>query len=114
MSLTRDPRALNEVPQEIINALPLNPELVELQEVEDGLLQQIKTEYTYVSRAKGTKIGKEYQALSREVNAMQKKLDREIKLEYRRDYFYRIYNEELERQLRKTKAKKYVEPVIYH
>jgi hypothetical protein len=114
MSLTRDPRAPTNVPQEFIDALPPNAELVELQEAKDDLFQQIKTEYTTISRAKGTEIADEYHRLLKEVKAMQKKLDREIKLEFRRDYFYRIHNEELERQLSKTKAEKYVEPVIHH
>jgi hypothetical protein len=42
--------------------------------------------------------------------------EQELKKEYRRDYFYRIHNEELERQLKKDKvvADTYVEPVIQH
>ena len=69
MSLTRDLRALINVPQEFINALPPNAELVELQETRDHLFQQIKTEYKTISRAKGTEIVDDYHRLLKEFKA---------------------------------------------
>jgi len=37
-----------------------------------------------------------------------------LKVEFRRDYFDRIHDEELERQLKKVEADKYITPVVFH
>jgi len=35
-------------------------------------------------------------------------------MEYQQEYFYYIYNKELERQLSKVASNKYIKPVVYH
>lgn len=56
----------------------------------------------------------EAEDLGRQIDSLQKRRNREIKLEYRRDYFERIHDEEMARQLSKAPAVKYVEPVVCH
>jgi hypothetical protein len=118
MSLTCDPRAPQTVPEEVRDALPPDPELVQL-ELE---LQERRTElkriygHAFIKRSVRTEAGEEYQQLKRQIATFTKMREQELKKEYRRDYFYRIHNEELERQLKKVKvvADTYVEPVIKH
>jgi len=59
-------------------------------------------------------IRQECEQLRRQIDSLEKQREREIKMEYQRDYFYRIYNEELERQLNKVAAVKYIEPIVHH
>jgi len=44
----------------------------------------------------------------------QKQSKQEIKVEEQRVYFSRIHDEELERELRKVVADKYIKPVVCH
>jgi Tfp pilus assembly protein PilO len=59
-------------------------------------------------------MGKDYHSLGRQIAKLTKSRDNEIKKEYRRDYFHRIHNEEMERQLKKVVKDEYVEPIILH
>jgi hypothetical protein len=61
-----------------------------------------------------TEKGRKYQILVRKINNPTKKWEKDIKIAYRRQYFYRIHNEELQRQLNKIETAVYVEPVIHH
>ena len=109
MSLTCDPRAPVDVPEEVMKALPPDPEITELTRERE---EHRKT-YGFFSRAP-PEIREECEQLRRQIVSLEKQRDRAIKVEYRREYFYRIHNEELERQLRKVAPNKYIEPVIHH
>ncbi len=92
MSLTCDPRAPVDVPTEVMKALPPDPEITELKKERE---EHRKT-YGSFSRAP-PEIRQECEQLRRQIDSLQKQRERAIKMEYRRDYFYRIHNEELER-----------------
>jgi hypothetical protein len=109
MSLTCDPRAPVDVPDEVMKALPPDPEIIELTRERE---EHRKT-YRFFSRAP-PEIREECEQLRRQIVSLEKQRERAIKVEYRREYFYRIHNEELERQLRKVASEKYIEPVVHH
>ena len=109
MSLTRDPRAPKDVPKEVLAALPPDPEIVELMN-ERG---EIKKTYGYFTKAPPD-IQLEAEQLRRQIDSLQKQRDRAIKLEYRRDYFERTHDKEMERQLSKAPTDKYIEPAVHH
>ncbi|PQE34085.1 hypothetical protein CJF32_00010762 [Rutstroemia sp. NJR-2017a WRK4] len=52
--------------------------------------------------------------ISVKINSLQKQHNRAIKIEFQRDYFDYIYNEELERQFKKVPINKYIEPIIHY
>ena len=114
MSIRCDPRAPKDVPQHVKDALPPDPKLVEWEMERKALSVKIKGCYKFLYKANGTEMGQAYQKLVRIINAMTKKRDEDLKKVYRRQYFYRIHNEELQRQLNKVETKEYVEPVICH
>ena len=109
MSLTCDPRAPVSVPQQVMDSLPPDPEIEELKQERE----EFRKSYRFFSRAP-LEIRRECEQLRLQIDSLKKQRDRAIKIEYRRDYFYRIHNEELERQLGKTATVEYVEPVIHH
>jgi hypothetical protein len=58
------------------------------------------------------KIKKEHKDLGKELTNAKKSLRDDIDKAYRKDYFFRIYNEMMKRQLDKTVEEEDVEPVI--
>ena len=114
MSLTCDPRAPVNVPDEILKTLPPDLEIATLEAERVELSLEIKAQYTFITRAAGTDIGIEYLKLQRKIASLEKTRLKEIKKEYRRDYFYRIHNETMKRQLEKHPTETYVEPIIQH
>ncbi|KFZ25256.1 hypothetical protein V502_00270 [Pseudogymnoascus sp. VKM F-4520 (FW-2644)] len=118
MSLTCDPRAPQTVPGEVRDALPPDPELVQLKLEQQELRLELKRLYghAFVQGSIGTEAGEEYRQLNRQIATVTKTLEQELKREYRRDYFYRIHNEELEKIIKKVTvvAPTYVKPVVKH
>jgi hypothetical protein len=114
MSLTCDPRAPKDVPEEVMKALPPDPVIVELEKDRWELFEAIRKEYRYIKRARGTDIGHIYQKLVAKVASAKKKRDEDIKKQYRRDYHDRIHDEEMERHLKGIATDEYVEPVVQH
>jgi hypothetical protein len=106
------------VPDEVRNALPPDPELVQLKLEQQELRLELKRLYghAFVQGSIGTEAGEEYRQLNRQIATVTKTLEQELKREYRRDYFYRIHNEELEKIIKKVTvvAPTYVEPVVKH
>ena len=47
-------------------------------------------------------ICKEYKQFHRKISSLQKQRDRVLKVEFQQDYFNRIHNEELKKQLKKV------------
>jgi len=109
MSLTCDPRAPETVPNEIMAALPPDPEITELLRERE----EYRLTYGYFSRAP-PEIRQECDQLRRQINSLQKQRERIIKVEYRRHYFERIHDEELKRIISGDVAEKYIEPVVHH
>jgi hypothetical protein len=72
--------------------------------------------HAFVQGSIGTEAGEEYRQLNRQIATVTKTFERQLKREYRRDYFYRIHNEELEKIIKKVKVvtPTYVEPVVKH
>ncbi|ELR03151.1 hypothetical protein VC83_09677 [Pseudogymnoascus destructans] len=118
MSLTCDPRAPQTVPDNVRDALPPDPELVQLKLEQQELRLELKRLYghAFVQGSIGTEAGEEYRQLNRQIATVTKTLEQELKREYRRGYFYRIHNEELEKIIKKVKVvtPTYVEPVVKH
>ena len=109
MSLTCDPRAPETVPDDIMAALPPDPEITELVKERE----EYRMTYGYFSRAP-PEIRQECDQLRRQIDSLQKQRDRKIKVEYRRNYFERIHDEELERIIKKGVAENYIDPVVHH
>ena len=114
MSLTCDPRAPKHVPQEVMDALPPDPLIVELETDRWELYEAIRKEYRFIKQARGTDIGDMYQKLVAKVASAKKKRYEDIKKQYRRDYHDRIHDEEMERHLKGVATDEYVEPVVHH
>jgi hypothetical protein len=114
MSLTCDPRAPKDVPQHIKDALPRDARIVKWKEERKALYVEIRSRYKFLYLATHTEKGKRHQMLGQKINNATKKWEDDIKKAFRRQYFYRIHNEELQRQLNKVKTAEYVEPVIHH
>jgi Protein of unknown function (DUF3435) len=114
MSLTCDPRAPKHVPQEVMDALPPDPAIIELETARWELYEAIRIEYRFIKRARGTDIGNAYQKLAAKVASAKKKRYEDIKKQYRQDYHDRIHDEEMERHLQGIATDEYVEPVVQH
>ena len=114
MSIRCNPGAPKEVPKEVRDQLlAADPDVVDLKRQFKALYLQIRYKYKFIKRAP-KKIGEKYTELSKQLKNAKKSLKDEMDKEYRKDYFFRIHNEEMERQLNKTMAEEHVEPVIEH
>jgi hypothetical protein len=107
MSLTYDLRALEDVPQEVIDALLPDLEITELRRERE----EFRKTYWFFSQAP-PEIRQECKQLRQQI--LEKQREQGIKMEYQQDYFYRIHNKELERQLNKVAVVKYIKPVVHH
>lgn len=114
ISLTCDPRAPINIPEDILRALPADLELTQLEAERIELFSEIKSKFRYITRATGTRLGNEYQQLQRRIASLEKTRLKELNKEFRRDYFHRIHNETMKRQLEKLLVEEYVEPVVQH
>jgi hypothetical protein len=59
-------------------------------------------------------IVREYKELGTDICNRKKERVDSLNKEYRKQFFYHSHNKEIERQLNRTKAEKYVAPVIWH
>lgn len=109
MSLTCDPRAPVNVPKEILDGLPDDPDIQELTRQRN----EVRKQYRRICKAPD-EIRRQCEELYRQIDSLQKQRERDLKIEYRRRYFERIRREELERQSKKDETGKYVKPTIYH
>jgi hypothetical protein len=114
MGLTCDPRAPKDVPQSVRNALPPDPKIVKWEEERQTLFAKIRSRYGFLNQATGTNMGDMYKTLVKNIKRTTKKREEDLKKEYRQQYFYRIHNEELQRQLNKVQSNEYEAPVICH
>jgi hypothetical protein len=56
MSLTADPRAPTDVPKEVMDALPPDPDVLAMEVERAQLFKELREEYGFVSRAPETDI----------------------------------------------------------
>ncbi len=111
MSIRCNPGALKEVPEEVMKPLlAVDPDIADLERRVKQSSTQIKWEYKSIKRAP-KKIKKEHKDLSKELTSAKKSLRDDIGKTYRKDYFFRIHNEMMKKQLDKT-VEEDDEPVI--
>jgi hypothetical protein len=101
------------VPKHIKDALPRDSKIVAWEKERKALYVELRHQYRFLHLSTRAEKGRKYQMLFREINNPTKKWEKDIKVAYRRQYFYRIHNEELQRQLNKIETAVYVEPVIH-
>jgi hypothetical protein len=112
MSITCNENAPSRIPKEVINVLPLDPEIVKLERRHKELKHIIQHRYKYISRAPDIDIVKEYKQLGLEIRNKKKERNDDLSKKYREEFFYQSHNKEMERQLNRIKAEKYVAPII--
>jgi hypothetical protein len=115
MSLTCDPRAPVDVPDEVLSRQPPDPKLITLTSLKEELKLKIYKEYgSPLSKAKGTQLYDQYQRCAANIQSTRTAGSRRLKKEYRRNYFAKRHTEEIERQLNGVGGEEYVEPDIQH
>jgi hypothetical protein len=113
MSIRCNP-GIPKLPEAVLQALPPDPDIVDLERRHAAMFEQLRHEYKFVKRAPSKKM-KEYQDLGRQLTNARKSFKEEISREFKRDYIFRFHNELMKRQLDKTRvADVYVEPVVQH
>ena len=114
MSIRCNPGVPKHVPKAVLNALPPDPDIADLERRHAAMLQQLRYKYKFVKRAP-RKEAKEYRDLGRQLTSARKSFKDEITREFKRDYIFRFHNELMKRQLDKTIVTDvYVEPVVQH
>ena len=114
ISIWRDLRTPKNIPKHIRDAIPPDQNILDLERERKALYLKIKAEYGSTGGARGTRIGEDYEKLINTVKNKKKKRKGGLKKAYRRQYFYRIYNEILGTILNKIETDEYIPPVIQH
>jgi hypothetical protein len=83
-----------------------------LEQDKASLNLKIRQRYWFIKQAAGTDVGKDYTKLVTKIDSMREKSEDDLRKAYRRQYFYHIHNEELERQLNQIETNEYVAPAI--
>jgi Protein of unknown function (DUF3435) len=107
MSLTRDPRAPVHVPDDVLAALPPDPDIVALEQQREELKAG-------AYRIQGTEVEAEVRRLTAEIGSARTRRRNIISEEYRADYFRRRPTEDIERQNSGQQEEEYIEPVVEH
>jgi hypothetical protein len=107
MSLMRDPRAPVHVPDDVLAALPPDPDIVALEQRREELKAG-------AYRIQGTGIEAEVRRLTTEIGSARTRRRNIISEEYRADYFRRRPTEDIERQNSGQQEEEYIEPVVEH
>jgi hypothetical protein len=107
MSLMRDPRAPVHVPDDVLVALPPDPNIVHLE-------QQRAQLKAGAYRIQGTEVEAEVRRLTAEIGSARTRRRNIISEEYRADYFRRRPTEDIERQNNGQQEEEYIEPVVEH
>lgn len=114
MSIRCNPGIPKEVPEVVLQVLPPDPNITELERQHTMMFQQLRHKYKFVKRAPLKKV-KAYQDLGRQLSNARKGFKKEVFREFKKDYIFRFHNEQMKRQLDKTNvADVYVEPVVQH
>jgi Protein of unknown function (DUF3435) len=107
ISLMRDPRAPVHVPDDILAALPPDPDITALEQQQE----QLKAG---AYRVQGTRVETEVRRLTAAISSARSKYRNIISEEYRADYFRRRPTEDIERQNKGQEEEEYTEPVVEH
>ncbi|OBT53129.1 hypothetical protein VE04_05757 [Pseudogymnoascus sp. 24MN13] len=107
MSLMCDPRAPVHVPEEVLDALPPDPDITAL---EQERVQLKAGAY----RIRGTSIEAEVRRLTSTINSARIRRRNIISQEYREEYFRRRPTEDIERHNNGQHEEEYIEPVVEH
>jgi hypothetical protein len=107
ISLMRDPRAPVHVPDDVLAALPPDPDIVALEQQREELKAG-------AYRIQGTEIEAEVRRLTAEISSARSRRRNIISKEYRADYFRRRPIEDIEKQNSGQQEEEYIEPVVEH
>jgi len=107
MSLMRDPRAPVHVPDDVLAALPPDPDIVALEQQREELKAG-------AYRIQGTGVEAEVRRLTAEIGSARTRRRNITSEEYRADYFRRRPTEDIERQNSGQQEEEYIEPVVEH
>lgn len=107
MSLMRDPRAPVHVPDDVLAALPPDPDIMALEQKREKLKAG-------AYRIQGTDIEPEVRRLTAVIGSAKSRRRNIVSEEYQADYFRRRPTEDIERQNNGHKEDEYIEPVIQH
>jgi hypothetical protein len=107
MSLMRDPRAPIHVPDDVLAALPPDPDITALEQERE----QLKAG---AYRIQGTDVEAEVRRLIAVIGSARSRRRNIISEEYRADYFRRRPIEDIERQNSGQQEEEYIEPVVEH
>ncbi len=101
----RDPRALVHVPDNVLAALPPDPDIVALEQERE----QLKAG---AFRIQGTEIKAEVRRLTTAIGSARSRRRNIISEEFRADYFRRRPTEDIKRQNNGHEEEEYIEPVV--
>ncbi|KAG4430257.1 hypothetical protein IFR05_014253 [Cadophora sp. M221] len=108
MSLMRDPRAPIHVPDDVLAALPPDPNITALEQEREKLKAG-------AYRVQGTDVEAEVRRLTTAIGSARSRRRNIISEEYRADYFRRRPTEDIERQNRGQEEEEHIEPLVqYH
>jgi Protein of unknown function (DUF3435) len=107
MSLMRDPRAPVHVPDDVLAALPPDPDIAALEQQRE----QLKAG---AYRVQGTDVQAEVRRLTAAIGSARSRRRNIISEEYRADYFRRRPTEDIKRQNSGQEEEEYMEPVVEH
>jgi hypothetical protein len=107
MSLMRDPRAPVQVPDDVLAALPPNPDIIALEQQQE----QLKAG---AYRVQGTDVEAEVRRLTAAIGSARSRRRNIISKEYQADYFRRRPTEDIERQNSGQEEEEYIEPAVEH
>lgn len=99
MSLTRDPRVPKDLTDEQKAIIEQDPLLVELKQQRQDLVNAVKLEYGFVSKARGTDLHAQLNELEKTIQSERQFLRRQAREEIREQFFATIDTVEIERQL---------------
>jgi nitrogenase subunit NifH len=105
MSITCNENAPLRIPKEVIDALPLDLEIVKLERRHKELKHMIQHRYKYISRAPDIDIVKEYKQLGPEIRNKKKERNDDLSKKYREEFFYQSHNKEMQRQLNRIELR---------
>jgi hypothetical protein len=107
MSLMRDPRAPVHVPDDVLAALPPDPDITALKQQREQLKAR-------AYRVQGTDVKAEVRRLTAAIGGARSRRRNIISKEYRADYFRRRPTEDIERQNSGQEEEEYIEPAVKH
>jgi hypothetical protein len=101
----RDPRAPIHVPDDVLAALPRDPDITALEQERE----QLKAG---AYRVQGTDVEAEVRRLTTAIGSARSRRRNIISEEYRADYFRRRPTEDIEKQNSGREEEEYIEPVV--